>query len=267
MHARRRRSSVRATAVAVFVLTGCGSDSPSATTLPGTAVLDLASPTSVVSTAPPCPNREGGACLGALAAGTYETEYFSPRLWYTVPDGWSNFEDVSGNFLLVPPSFDLTGVNAGTSDFIGVYSTVSAPDGCEPETAPGVGVTPRDLTRWFEQHPGLTVTSAPTTVGGRSGFVLDVRMRSDWTTPCPYSNGTPIVPMLFGTHHASLEHNIGPGQAWRLYLLENEGATMAIEVDDIADAGHLDDYADVVESMIFSREHLTGDTAGDSTGG
>ena len=198
-----------------------------------------------------CPNVEGGSCLGPVAAGTYTTTVFRPTLTYTVPDGWSNFEDTPGNFLLVPPSYDLPGVNAGTSDFIGVYSTIAAPNGCEAGRAPGVGSSPEALNEWFQEHPGLDVTSTPTTIGGRSGFVLDVRMRPDWSTACPYSNGTPVVPMLVGIGRSGLDHNVGAGQAWRLYLLSNAGGTMAIEVDDIADAGHLDAYARIVEAMVF----------------
>jgi hypothetical protein len=90
-----------------------------------------------------------------------------------------------------------------------------------------------------------------TAIGGRRGFVLDVRMRTNWTTTCPYSNGNPVVPMLVGTGTSGLDHNIGAGRAWRLYLLNNLDGTMSIEVVDIADAGHLDAYAMVVEDMVF----------------
>jgi hypothetical protein len=199
-----------------------------------------------------CPNVEGGSCLGPVAAGTYTTTVFRPTLTYTVPDGWSNFEDTPGNFLLVPPSYDLPGVNGGTSDFIGVYSTIAAPNGCEPGSAPGVGSSPEALSDWYKQHPGLDVTSTPTTIGGRSGFVVDMRMRKDWVTACPYSNGTPIVPTIVGTGISGLDHNIGAGQAVRLYLLSNTGGTMVVEVVDIADAGHLDAYAPIVEAMAFA---------------
>lgn len=199
----------------------------------------------------PCPNVEGGACLGPIAAGTYTTKIFVPSLTYTVPNGWSNFEDTPGNFLLVPPGYDLPGVNGDSSDFIGVYSTIAAPNGCDPGTAPGVGLTPADLKAWYESHQGLHVTSKPTTVGGRRGFVLEIRMRDDWTKTCSYSNGHPVVPLLVGTGRTGLDHNIAAGRAWRLYLLDNAGGTMAIEVVDVADSGHLDAYAKIAEAMVF----------------
>jgi hypothetical protein len=37
-----------------------------------------------------------------------------------------------------------------------------------------------------------------------------------------------------------------------LYLLSNNGGTMVVEVADIADAGHLDAYAPIVEAMAFA---------------
>jgi hypothetical protein len=206
----------------------------------------VATPTPVA-----CPNPEGGVCLGPIAAGTYTTENFDPTLTYSVPEGWSNFEDTTGNFLLVPPGYDLSGVNGDTGDFIGVYAKVAAPNGCDPGTAPGVGFAPADLKAWYEQQPGLEVTSEPTLVGGRKGFVLEIRMRDPWKETCPYANGHPIVPLLVGVGRTGLDHNIGGGRAWRLYLLENGTGTMAVEVVDIADAGHLAGYAKIVEAMVF----------------
>jgi hypothetical protein len=61
-----------------------------------------------------------------VEAGTYDTVLFQPSLAYTVAAGWANFEDEPGNFLLVPPNGDLGGANAGTSDFIGVYTNARA---------------------------------------------------------------------------------------------------------------------------------------------
>jgi hypothetical protein len=74
-----------------------------------------------------CPNPEGQQCLGKLTPGTYKTVVFSPTITYTVPKGWRNFEDTPGNFLLVPSRGDLPGVNAGTSDFVGIYLCCSSP--------------------------------------------------------------------------------------------------------------------------------------------
>jgi hypothetical protein len=60
------------------------------------------------------------------ASQTYKTLMFEPELTYRVPaPGWHNWEDIRGNFLLVPPGNDLSGVDAGTADYLGVYTSVA----------------------------------------------------------------------------------------------------------------------------------------------
>src|SRR4249920_2597332 len=111
------------------------------------------SPTVPTPSPPQCPNPEGQACLGELAPGTYTTTVFTPTLTYTVPVGWSNFEDTSGNFLLVPPRGSLPGVNADTGDFIGVYSSIAATGGCPFHEAPDVERSPSGVTGWMARNP------------------------------------------------------------------------------------------------------------------
>ena len=90
---------------------------------------------------------------------TYTTEIFTPPLTYSVPDdGWFNYEDQPGNFLLVPPGNTLDGVNAGTSDVIGVYTSVVASrcsgvsGSCDTERVPGVPATPAAITSWIRRQ-------------------------------------------------------------------------------------------------------------------
>lgn len=99
-----------------------------------------------------CPNKEGGLCLGELTANhTYTTQLFTPDLSYrvSVPD-WSNYGDTPGNFLLVPPKNDLPGVNAGTADFLGVYTAITPSRitqrvGCATEPIAGSGASPQAM--------------------------------------------------------------------------------------------------------------------------
>jgi hypothetical protein len=226
-------------------------DQPSGASQPSVAPGPTAgdSPMNISPSPIVCPNPEGGACLGPIAAGTYTTVVFQPAITYKVPAGWSNFEDTPGNFLLVPPGYDLAGVNADSGDFVGVYGSIAAPNGCDPGTAPGVGSTPLDLKHWYERNRGITVTSKPTAIAGRAGYVLGIRMRPTWTKTCPYSNGHPVVPLIVGTGPSGLDHNIGDGRAVRLYLLANGDRTMVIEVVDIADARHLAAYGLIAEAM------------------
>jgi hypothetical protein len=64
--------------------------------------------------------------LGALSAGTYSSSVFQPAITYRVPAGWGNFEDLPGNLLLIPPGGKLSGVDPGTSDYVGVYPRIEA---------------------------------------------------------------------------------------------------------------------------------------------
>lgn len=231
-----------ATAVA-----GCGATSTASTAPTPTH-------SSTPTPRPHCPNGDGGDCLGRLAAGTYTTVTFHPRLTYTVPAGWSNFEDLPGNFLLVPPGGTLSGVNDNTSDFVGVYASIAADAAdCSGKLEPGVGLSASAITTWISHHPGIAATNVrPITVGGLQGSVLDITLAPGWTKACPYSNGQPVVPVIVGVGSSSLDHAITGTTKTRLYLLNSGTATLVIEVDDVSGGGHLQTYSNLVEAMQFA---------------
>ena len=132
---------------AAVVLGSCGNDRSGNEPKPSETAVARETP----SPAPECPNDEGGACLGALQAGSYETTVFGPAITYRVPDGWANYEDTPGNFLLVPPGDDLEGVNAETSDYIGVYTAVAPTrSSCSERAAPGASRRPRRSRNPFD---------------------------------------------------------------------------------------------------------------------
>ena len=245
---------------AVVLATGCAAQTPSS---PETSPSASASPSPLASISPTatprpsCPNPEGEACLGLLRAGTYTTVIFRPETTYTVPDGWQNFEDTAGNFLLVAPGYDLRGVNEGGSDYIGIYSSISAANRlCSTETEvqsdePGVARTSSAIAEEFMQRPGLATTVAtPVSVGGSSGVVLDITLADGWTGTCFYApGGLPVVPMFRGVDPSSLDHGMGAGLTMRLYLLDRSWGTLAIEVDDFANGAHLDGYSAIVNQI------------------
>jgi len=243
---------------ALTLVSGCGSGSgsgPSALPAQSPAV----SPASASSSnRPSCPNPEGQFCLGRVTAGTYRTVEFWPSLEYVVPDGWGNYEDTKGNFLLVPPDGHLKGVNAATSDFIGVYTSVLAhANTCPSAPAPGVGTTPAAIMRWLVRDPALRASPPrEVTVGGLHGLVTTLRISATWSMTCRWSHGIPLAPLMVGTISSFLDHNLVPGQATRLYLLshpnaEGHDAALAIEVVDIKDVGHLDAYSSLVSRFRF----------------
>ena len=131
------------------VTAACGGEPTSA---PGRESGRTGSPTEASSSAaepPPeasvaCPNSMGGECLGELEGGErYRTETFAPQITYATPAGWSNQEDLPGNFLLLPPGRSIDEVDAGAADYVGIYSgaSVAAAD-CAPEPMKGVGLQP-----------------------------------------------------------------------------------------------------------------------------
>jgi hypothetical protein len=250
-------------ALAAPLVVGCSAASDPATTTAATttAATGSESPSvansSAASRTPepnqsPCPNPEGQACLGLLAAGTYTTQIFQPTLTYTVPAGWKNYEDTLGNFLLVPPHGNLPGVNAGTSDFIGIYTSVAPPKGCEIGVAPGVLATVAGYRSWAKGQPGFrNPRFRPVKVGGLSGSVADLRLARGWSQTCRYSDGLPVQPLITGLGTSYLDHNVLPGQVTRLYLLDYLEGALAIEVVDINDAHHLPSYSQVVQKLRF----------------
>jgi len=199
-----------------------------------------------------CPNPEGGACLGALAAGQHTSTRFQPQLTYTVPAGWSNLEDHKGNYVLAPPGVTLAGLNAETGDYVGVAANADLADDCDFNAPPGVASTPSAFTAWLRGHPGMSTSHAhPILVGGLRGEVLDVRIAQGWTRTCPFWTATPVVPLMFGRKPSSFEHVVLPGHALRLYLLAHQGNVLRIEITDAKDAHYLDRYSHSVEGFAF----------------
>ena len=182
-----------------------------------------------------CPNpRDGGSCLGPLAAGTYRTTVFETPFTFTVPEGWANYEDLPGNVLLVPPGSDILGVDANTSDFVGVYQGVAVEDSiCQPRPEAGVGTSAEAMAAALASRPGIIVSDpVPVEVGGLSGLVIDIVTDSSSDAGCHLPDFPfPIVPLFIGMGPASLEHSQwGDGFTTRLYLLDRGDTNVVIEV-------------------------------------
>ena len=191
-----------------------------------------------------------------MTAGTYPTVEFQAAVAYTVPDGWANYEDTPGNFLLVPPSGTLEGVNAGTSDYIGMYDGIApASANCDEVPEPGIETTPEAMADWYVSLPGLDTTE-PTSVelGGLMGSVFDVALAEGHEEGCPYpgAEGVPMVPLIIGVGPASLHHVACCDITTRLYLLSGPSdETIAIEISDVEGGGTLDELDAVVRSFEF----------------
>jgi hypothetical protein len=204
-----------------------------------------------------CPYPEGGACLDTAAVGTHTTDPFIPGLTYTMPEGWRNLSDQTGEVFFLAPGADIALLGPGGAEYIGVYTSVRATNRkCSTEEEadsdqPGVGHTPEALAAEFQDRPGLAITT-PTavTIGGLSGLVMDISMLPGWTGRCFYADA-PAVQLLGGAGPSSFEHGIDPNLTMRLYLLARGEESLAVEIADYADGAHLDVYSAIVDQFVF----------------
>lgn len=237
-----------------FVLAACGAVS-SPPHAPSVTPSRSAAPSATAR--PRCPEVDVGPCLGSIPAGTYTTVRFQPPITYTVPaGGWANWEDLPGNFSLIPPGFDSAEVDTGGSDYVGIFRSVAAANtDCTNSEQPEVAHTAAALAAEFAQRPGLAVTTpAPVSVGGLQGLFFDIHMADGWTQICPYSGGNPVVPLIRGVAPSDLDHPIGPSPyVMRLYLLDHADAALAIELSDISGGTHLDAYSVIVDQLQFGE--------------
>jgi tRNA A-37 threonylcarbamoyl transferase component Bud32 len=202
-----------------------------------------------------CTQPFGGTCIGEVTAGTHTSRTFKPSLTYTLPVGWTNFNDSPGNFGLVPPGGDWNSVvNGDPTDYVGVFQRI-APTGSRCGDDAGAVRSASAYVRWLQAKPGLSITGLRrVTISGLSGFVLDLRIRRSWKETCPWSRGQPAVQLIHGVP-PSYEQMIH--QAWpqpfvmRLYLLDYEHATFGIEIDDFTGKQKLQAYDAVVRTFRF----------------
>jgi hypothetical protein len=148
-----------------------------------------------ITTATPTFNVDGqcgdalSTCRGMLVAGTYTSRALDPALTFTVPSGWANKFDQPRGY----------GLESGPNTSLEVQRdlVVARADCVEAETEPGVGTTASAMVQALAARPGLDTTEpAPITIGGLSGFTIDITLSPDWTTPCPFSGGRPTVPLV-----------------------------------------------------------------------
>ena len=192
-----------------------------------------------------------------MPAGTHTTRSFKPALTYTIPVGWTNFNDHEGNFGLVPPGGDWENkaLNHGKTDRLAVLQRI-APTGsrCGDDAAPVRSAAA--FARWLVNDPALSVSGPrPVTVGGLSGFVVDLRVRPGWTKTCPWSHGFPAAQISHGVvpTDPGIINAVLPGRfVMRLYLLDYKHATLGIEIDAVR-GSRLDTYSKFVETFRFAK--------------
>jgi hypothetical protein len=138
---------------------------------------------------------------------------------------------------------------------------VAAAQNCDENGEPGVGRTADQLARWIAGLPGVQATEPrPATVGGWSGFVLDIKLAATWTKTCPFAE-EPVVP-LTQTGDPAQFHPTGmflaKGGSNRLYLLDAPGGgNLVIDVIDIPGGISLQQYLPAVRPVLDSMRFGT----------
>jgi hypothetical protein len=189
-----------------------------------------------VSAAPgdSCPDSDpANKCLSKIDAGTYTTVQFEPPLTYTVPDGWSNPDDLPGEFMLLPPGANVHGVDPGRSDYIGVYSTTAAPlQDCSGRPDKTVPRSAEDYVAWLEANPALDVSDpVQITVGIHEGTSVDVALRPG-KGPCPDPTVGRFAEFAVGVAPADFSAGVTPTLDYRVDAFDVDDQLFLILIGD-----------------------------------
>jgi hypothetical protein len=186
-----------------------------------------------------------GWCLGDLQPGTYasglfnamsslSTAYKYGQFRYTVPAGWANTQDASGNYTLARQDGP---ANAAIYLFRDVVPHAQGDDTCLGKAAPGVKRTPEAFATWLTTLPGLVTTEpVAVTIGGLNGFMIDLSLTSDWTQTCPYSQGRPLVSTFVDSYSGEgYDWNVGgegsDNHARYVFLTQPAGNSLLIDIE------------------------------------
>jgi hypothetical protein len=173
-------------------------------------------------------------CLGDLAAETYSSLNFDPRLkaidgaapqygalTYRVPDGWANAADWPGEVVLVP-STDYAGYGPnGSPDGSFAEVVVAADVAMSDQTADCKGSPVRSVARtvdgfigWLRAQPRIVASKpTPVTVGGYPGQWIDVKVAPSWTATCPDLAAETPAAVILTTAYGTTNLGVGTGTA------------------------------------------------------
>jgi hypothetical protein len=246
-------SAALISAALVMLLAGCSAlSSGAAPSTPPAVVSSDSSPETRDST---CPDPNGGTCLGPLAAGEYHTTTFRTQLSYTVPDGWTNMEDLPGNFWLYLQEDEAGQSTPRGGSFLGIYSNIhAAAIDCREDWQDGVGTTPTELVDWYRSVPGLAVSDpVEVSVGGLSGLQIDVALREG---TCTFED-VPGTPLIMGSGVSELHHGIGERMGVRLIILEWGGAgNITLEITNVDEQHTAAEFRaqvqPIIDSLVFT---------------
>jgi hypothetical protein len=220
---------------------------------------------------------ESDNCLGDLDAGTYPSQFITPRLaagasWqpvygaitYTVPDGWANSADWPAEFTLVPSSV-YAGAPNGTAEETnrGIYvftdPAIASQDlACSATDQPGVGRSVDELMAFLKKQKSLLAGDpTPIVIDGHHGQSIDLSLSPTWNKGCPDENGIMTAPVLREAESTNgWDWRMTSPERWHLILLDlGDSNVIAIVIDDSVSAASFDDLVTqampIVESFKF----------------
>ena len=205
----------------------------------------------------PCTFPEGGACLGELTAGEHFTRAMTPEFHYTVPHGWTNAQDLAGQYVLTTTGSD------PTADYLAVYQRISgAVQDCSDDVDPKAGTTPEAFVSWLRGLPTVAVSGPRMTSGRRAARAdgRDLRPKPGITSwPC-VDGDVRVIPILIGgpgdtdffNHAIGGITSTGETIGMRLYLFTWNGGLSAIEVSTYRRPKHQSAFAKAAEPVIAS---------------
>jgi hypothetical protein len=210
-----------------------------------------------------CTDPGGDTCLGDLDAGTYGSQFITPRtdpgaewssdfgaLTYTVPDGWANNADYPRTFSLMPSS-DYATVTGDAPDLdasIFLFAqpvAISQDPPCTDTPQAGVDRTVDAEMDWVRQLPGLVATKpVPIAIDGNRGAWTDLAVDSGWVGECD------VLEYLIPSNDEAVA--IAGTERQRLILLDlSEGDVLGIRIFS-RDPGRFEAFVDEAMPIIQS---------------
>ena len=205
--------------------------------------------------------RETGTnCLGDVDAGTYKSQYFTPRLdvgasWapdfgaltYTVPDGWVNSADWPGRFTLTPsadwPEGQTEPNGIHQIELHGQYAANAQNAACTSAELTSVPRTVSGLVEWLHGLPSLAANApTPITIDGHPGQWLDVAVAPSWNTTCP-GETRPVALFLTEAGDRGDTFAVLAGERHRLVFLDLGGGDIVMVDVASSDLARFDSLA------------------------
>jgi hypothetical protein len=186
-----------------------------------------------------------------LDAGTYVFDNARPHVTMQVPRSWYLSEAMPRHFGLHPDDvLDAESVRVWYD-----MRVASGAQGCPEEPALGTGHRALDLVQAFtSDHRLVATTPKRVSLGGLQGNEISLGLAPDWKQSCPFTNGTPTVPLFLDDNVADEPAFWGVSGPERLRLMvldDGHGSNVLIMLDSTS-GKTLDDLQATVRPVLDS---------------